>query len=68
MGVIATSAGNHALALSYHGVALGIPVTVVMPRNAPIMKVSLCKSYGATVILTGNNIAEVRNGIWRLGK
>ena len=28
-GVIAASAGNHALALSYHGKDLGIPVTVV---------------------------------------
>lgn len=28
-GVIAASAGNHALALSYHGQDLGIPVTVV---------------------------------------
>ncbi|GAU98520.1 hypothetical protein RvY_09654-2 [Ramazzottius varieornatus] len=68
IGVIATSAGNHALALSYHGVALGIPVTVVMPRNAPIMKVSLCKSYGATVILTGNNIAESKDFAMRMAK
>ena len=31
LGVVATSAGNHALALAYHGAKLGIPVTVVMP-------------------------------------
>ena len=30
-GVTAASAGNHALALAYHGRDLGIPVTVVMP-------------------------------------
>src|SRR5262249_27396757 len=31
-GVIAASAGNHALAMAYHGRDLGTPVTVVMPR------------------------------------
>ena len=30
-GVIAASAGNHALGLAYHGQLLGIPVTLVMP-------------------------------------
>lgn len=38
-GVIAASAGNHALALAWHGVNLGIPVTVVMPTIAPLTKV-----------------------------
>uniref|UniRef100_A0A1B6KA81 L-serine deaminase n=1 Tax=Graphocephala atropunctata TaxID=36148 RepID=A0A1B6KA81_9HEMI len=38
-GVIAASAGNHAQALCYHGQKLGVPVTVVMPVFAPIMKV-----------------------------
>src|SRR5688572_16656828 len=35
-GVVAASAGNHALGVSYHGQRLGIPVTVVMPRFAPL--------------------------------
>src|SRR3954451_20101293 len=43
-GGIAASAGNHALGLSYHGRDLGIPVTVVMPRSAPIVKVSNARS------------------------
>ena len=60
-GVIAASAGNHALALAYHGHMLGIPVTVVMPLTAPIMKVSRCEVYGATVVLHGNDLSEVRN-------
>ncbi len=46
-------AGNHALALAYHGKALGIPVTVVMPTIAPITKVQNCKDLGATVHLQG---------------
>lgn len=59
-GVIAASAGNHALALCYHGEALGIPVTVVMPVTAPLMKISLCRSYGATVILEGDNLFKAK--------
>src|SRR5688572_32586503 len=34
-GVVAASAGNHALGLAYHGKLLGIGVTVVMPDYAP---------------------------------
>ena len=59
-GVIATSAGNHALGLSYHGQLLGIPVTVVMPRFAPLMKVANCRRLGATVVLHGADLAEAR--------
>ncbi|XP_042240424.1 nascent polypeptide-associated complex subunit alpha, muscle-specific form-like isoform X2 [Homarus americanus] len=59
-GVIAASAGNHALALSYHGQDLGIPVTVVMPLVAPIMKVQACRQYGANIIVKGNDIGECR--------
>ena len=36
-GVVAASAGNHALGLAWHGKLLGIPVTVVMPRFAPLV-------------------------------
>src|ERR1044072_8710789 len=36
-GVVAASAGNHALALAYHGQSLGIPVTVTMPKWAPLV-------------------------------
>jgi threonine synthase len=42
-GAIAASAGNHALALAYHGKELGVPVTVVMPTVAPMAKVEKCK-------------------------
>lgn len=59
-GVIAASAGNHALGLSYHGQLLGIPVTVVMPRFAPLMKVANCRRLGATVVLHGADLAEAR--------
>lgn len=59
-GVIAASAGNHALALAYHARELRIPVTVVMPRFAPLIKQSRCRSLGAKVMLSGENIAEAK--------
>ncbi len=57
-GVIAASAGNHALALAYHGRQLGVPVTVVMPRFAPLIKQVRCKQLGARVMLHGENIRD----------
>src|SRR5919112_1052564 len=54
-GVIAASAGNHALALAYHGQLLGIPVTVVMPKWAPLVKVVNCRSFGANIIFAGES-------------
>src|SRR5882672_2315143 len=59
-GVIAASAGNHALGLAYHGQLLEIPVTVVMPRFAPLTKVSNCRRLGATVVLHGADLGEAR--------
>ncbi|WP_310466890.1 threonine ammonia-lyase [Sphingomonas sp.] len=52
-GVIASSAGNHAQAVAYHGRRLGIPVTIVMPTNTPLVKVMQTEEHGATVILEG---------------
>jgi len=68
LGVIAASAGNHAQALAYHGADLGIPVTVVMPIIAPIMKVEKCKRYGARVIVRGVDIGESRIHALKLAK
>src|SRR5881227_3218333 len=59
-GVIAASAGNHALGLAYHGKLLSIPVTVVMPKWAPLVKVANCKSFGANVILHGDSYDDAR--------
>merc|ERR1719461_2381917 len=67
-GVIAASAGNHALALAYHGGQLNIPVTVCMPVVAPIMKVENCKKFGANVIIHGANIGEARERALEIGK
>lgn len=50
-GVIAASAGNHALALAYHGRELGVPVTVVMPKVAPLAKVDKCRVRTLSIAL-----------------
>ncbi len=59
-GVIAASAGNHAQALAYQGSLLGIPATVVMPKFAPLIKVSTCQQLGATVVLHGEGFGEAK--------
>jgi threonine dehydratase len=59
-GVVAASAGNHALGIAYHGGLLGIPVTVVMPRFAALIKVTNCRQLGATVELHGSDVMECR--------
>ena len=52
-GVIAASAGNHAQALAYHGQRLGVPVTIVMPRATPFVKVQQTRDFGAEVAIDG---------------
>ena len=59
-GVIAASAGNHALALARHGPRSGVPVTVVMPVVAPLTKVTNCRNMGARVIVEGGHLLESR--------
>src|SRR6184192_3600501 len=59
-GVVAASAGNHAQALAYQGKLLGIPATVVMPKFAPLVKVTNCQKLGATVVLHGRDFGEAK--------
>lgn len=57
-GVIAASAGNHAQGLSYHGTRLGVPVTIVMPRTTPAVKIMQTESVGGNVVLEGETFDE----------
>jgi threonine dehydratase len=59
-GVVAASAGNHALGLAYHGRLLNIPVTVVMPDYAPLIKITTCERLGARVLIRGKDFSETR--------
>jgi threonine dehydratase len=67
-GVITASAGNHGQGLAYHGRRLGIPVTVVMPVNAPLNKVSNTRGYGATVALSGSILDESAEAAARIAE
>lgn len=60
IGAIAASAGNHALAMAYHGQQLGVPITVVMPTVAPLAKVDKCRKFGARIIIHGAHIGEAK--------
>lgn len=49
-GVVAYSSGNHAQAVALAGRELGVPVTIVMPTDAPELKVAATRGYGAQVV------------------
>ncbi|WP_164116192.1 threonine ammonia-lyase [Sphingorhabdus sp. Alg239-R122] len=57
-GVIAASAGNHAQGLAYHGTRLGVPVTIVMPKPTPTIKVQQTEANGGKVILFGEKFDD----------
>ncbi|MBV7542808.1 threo-3-hydroxy-L-aspartate ammonia-lyase [Acidovorax sp. sic0104] len=49
-GVVAFSSGNHAQGIALAARELGIPATIVMPKDAPAAKVAATQGYGATVV------------------
>jgi len=49
-GVIAYSSGNHAQAIALAGHLLDIPATIVMPENAPEVKLNATRGYGAEIV------------------
>jgi threonine dehydratase len=51
-GVITHSSGNHAQAVALAAKLLGIPATIVMPKNASPVKIAATKGYGATVVFS----------------
>ena len=50
-GVVAYSSGNHAQAVAYASNILGINAKIVMPKNAPLIKIDNTKKYGAEIVL-----------------
>src|SRR5262249_44331298 len=50
-GVVAFSSGNHAQAVALAARLLGIPATIVMPKDAPAAKRRATDGYGARVVL-----------------
>lgn len=68
VGVVTASAGNHAQALARHGKITGTSVTVVMPTQAPLVKVQSCRQLGANVILHGPGFGHAKAMAMHLAK
>jgi threonine dehydratase len=65
-GVIAASAGNHAQGLAYHGRRLGIPVTIVMPKPTPTVKVQQTEGHKAEVIQVGERFDDAQTAAYEI--
>lgn len=50
-GVVAYSSGNHAQGVASAAQLVGIPAVIVMPQDAPAMKIAATRDYGAQVVL-----------------
>ena len=57
-GVLAYSSGNHAQAVALAGRLLGVKAAIVMPMDAPSVKVEATRGYGAEVILYDKHTAD----------
>jgi threonine dehydratase len=55
-GVITHSSGNHAQAVALSASLLSIQATIVMPKGAPINKISATKDYGANIVFCDNTL------------
>lgn len=60
-GVIAASAGNHAQGVGYYARQLGIPATIVMPKNTPFTKIARTEALDAKVVLEGEDFIQARD-------
>lgn len=56
-GVVAHSSGNHARAVAYAAGLLGLPATVVVPANAPQVKIAATRSLGARIVTCEPSLA-----------
>ena len=62
-GVVAFSSGNHAQAVALAGQLLGIPATIVMPADAPAVKVAGTRGYGAEVVFYDRAAGQSREDV-----
>jgi threonine dehydratase len=53
-GIVAATAGNHGIGVSYAAQVLGVSAKIIMPRTASPLRIERCKAYGAEVILVDN--------------
>jgi threonine dehydratase len=57
-GVIAYSSGNHAQGVAYAARAMGVKATIVMPGNAPAIKLNGTRALGAEIVIVGPASSE----------
>jgi len=57
-GVVAHSSGNHAQGVACAAHLFGVPATIVIPENAPDVKVARTRAWGAQVVRCANSSAE----------
>lgn len=62
-GVIAFSSGNHAQGVARAAQILGVPATILMPADAPQLKIANTRAMGATVVLYDRARGENREAI-----
>lgn len=62
-GVVAYSSGNHAQAVAYSASCLQIPAVIVMPADAPALKLANTRAYGAEVVLYDRAGGEDREAV-----
>jgi len=61
-GVVGVSSGNHAQGVAWAAKRLGISATIVMPSNAPKMKLAATRALGAEVVLY-DRVTESRDAV-----
>jgi threonine dehydratase len=57
-GAVAFSSGNHAQAVALSARLLGMPATIVMPKDAPAIKIEATRGYGAEVVLYDRRLED----------
>lgn len=62
-GVLAWSSGNHAQGVAHAAELMGAPAVIVMPKDAPAMKIAATRAYGAEVALYDRAKGESREDI-----
>ena len=67
-GVITHSSGNHGAALAWAAALRGAPCTVVMPENAPAVKIAAVEGYGASIVLCEPTMAAREGTVAKLAE
>ncbi len=67
-GLVAASGGNHAQGVAYAAQKLGLKAKLVMFHGVPDCKIDACKSYGAEIIIHGNELQDALDYSFQLQK